>query len=74
MDILDKPIKAVTVKVVPLDTVGKPLGEAVDYQYLDLNEARDTNFGAKVPIVLTSRGSSAQEKYLSIVISAAAAR
>lgn len=48
----DKPIKAVTVKVVPLDTVGKPLGEAVDYQYLDLNEARDTNFGAKVPIVL----------------------
>ena len=30
--------------------------------------------GAKCPIVMTSRGSSAQEKYLSIVISAAAAR
>lgn len=30
--------------------------------------------GAKCPIVLTSRGSSAEEKYLSIVISAAAAR
>ena len=29
--------------------------------------------GAKCPIVLTSRGSSAQEKYLSIVVSAAAA-
>ena len=30
--------------------------------------------GAKCPIVLTSRGSSAEEKYLSIVISAAAAK
>ena len=30
--------------------------------------------GAKCPIVMTSRGSSAEEKYLSIVISAAAAR
>lgn len=30
--------------------------------------------GARCPIVLTSRGSSAEEKYLSIVISAAAAR
>ena len=30
--------------------------------------------GAKCPIVLTSRGSSAEEKYLSIVVSAAAAK
>lgn len=30
--------------------------------------------GAKVPIVLTSRGSSAEEKYLSLVLSASAAR
>lgn len=30
--------------------------------------------GAKVPIVLTSRGASAEEKYLSLVISAAAAK
>ena len=30
--------------------------------------------GARCPIVMTSRGSSAEEKYLSIVISAAAAR
>ena len=30
--------------------------------------------GAKVPIVLTSRGSSAEEKYLSLVLSAAAAK
>ena len=30
--------------------------------------------GAKCPIVLTSRGSSAEEKYLAIVVSAAAAK
>ena len=28
--------------------------------------------GAKVPVVLTSRGSSAEEKYLSLVLSSAA--
>lgn len=30
--------------------------------------------GAKCPIVMTSRGSSAEEKYLSIVLAAAAAQ
>lgn len=30
--------------------------------------------GARVPIVLTSRGSSAEEKYLSLVLSAAAVK
>lgn len=48
----DKSVKAATVRIVPLDTVGKPLGETVNYQYLDLNAARDTDFGQKVPVVL----------------------
>ena len=45
----DKSVKAATVRIVPLDTVGKPLGETVNYQYLDLNAARDTDFGQKGP-------------------------
>lgn len=48
----DKSVKAATVRIVPLDTVGKPLGETVNYQYLDLNAARNTDFGQKVPVVL----------------------
>ena len=45
-----KKIKAVKVKLFPLDTMGQPLGEAIDYQYLDLQLTRDGDFGAKTPI------------------------
>lgn len=51
-NISGKAIKAVTVAIVPLDTVGKPLGETVNYQYLDLNVVRDADFGQKIPIAL----------------------
>ena len=52
-NIQDKAIKAVTVKITPFDTVGKPLGGVVDYQYLDLAAAgRDTDFGQKTPVML----------------------
>lgn len=44
--------KAATVKIVPLDTVGKPLGNEVEHQYLDLNATRDMDFGQKSPILL----------------------
>lgn len=45
-------IKALTVRVFPLDTVGQPLGEPVEYQYLDLAERRDGEFGQKSPVPL----------------------
>lgn len=45
-------IKAATVSVIPFDTVGNPLGDAIRHQYLDLNVARDVNFGQKVVIAL----------------------
>lgn len=48
--IQDNPIKAATVRLSPLDTVGKPLGEAFDYQYLDLSVKRDADFGQKTLI------------------------
>ena len=47
-----KPIKAAMVCITPLDTVGKPIGDAVYYQYLDLQEARDAKFGQKTAISL----------------------
>ena len=51
-NIQDKAIKAATVKISPFDTVGKPLGGTVDYQYLDLAAGRDTDFGQKTPVML----------------------
>ncbi|MHC1720486.1 MAG: bifunctional enoyl-CoA hydratase/phosphate acetyltransferase [Clostridiaceae bacterium] len=57
--------------VVPNITAGNILGKCLVYSA----GAKMAGFivGAKVPIVLTSRGSTAEEKYLSLVISAAAA-
>lgn len=57
--LVDQKVKAVKVKIAPLDMVGKPLGETVDHLYLDLNASRDVEFGQKVPIPLpdaTTRG------------------
>ena len=48
--ISDQSIKAATVALVPLDTVGNPLGEPVSYQYLDLKVTRDAYWGNQDPI------------------------
>lgn len=58
--------------IVPNITVGNVLGKSLVYSA----NAKMAGFivGAKVPIVLTSRGSSAEEKYLSLVLSAAAVK
>lgn len=48
--ISDRPIKAATVELIPLDTVGHPLGEPVSYQYLDLEITRDAYWGSQDPI------------------------
>lgn len=49
-NISDQSIKAATVALVPLDTVGNPLGEPVSYQYLDLEVTRDAYWGSQDPI------------------------
>jgi phosphate butyryltransferase len=58
--------------IVPNITAGNMLGKALVYSA----GAKMAGFivGAKVPIVLTSRGSTAEEKYLSLVLSAAAVK
>lgn len=45
-------IKAISVQLMALDTIGKKLGDTVDYQYLDLHMGRDEETGQKVPILL----------------------
>ena len=49
-NISGKPIKAATVKLAPADTTGKPLGDEIQHQYLDLNAGRDADFGQKTPV------------------------
>ena len=51
-NIYNKTIKAVTVKVASMDTVGRTLGEETEYRYLDLNVKRNEFFGQQVPIVV----------------------
>lgn len=53
-NISGKNIKAVTVSIVPVDTLGQPLGENTVYQYLDFNAVRDAEFGQKTPVILPS--------------------
>lgn len=51
-NISKKAIKAAKVCISPLDTVGKPLGDTVYHQYLDLSAKRNEDFGQKVAITL----------------------
>ena len=67
-NINDKAIKAATVSIAPLDTIGKPLGEAVSYQYLDLNAGRDAEFGQKTPIAFPDASTRAFNVSVSEVI------
>lgn len=50
--ICHKPIKAATVSILPYDVAGNPLGNIVEYQYLDIKAARDSEFGQKTPVIL----------------------
>lgn len=67
-NISDRAVKAATVSIVPMDTVGKPLGETVNYQYLDLNAGRDAEFGQKSPVALPDAATRAFSASVSEVI------
>ena len=65
-----KVIKAVTVLLSPLDTVGQSLGEPVRHQYLDLSAGRDQEFGQQVPVFFpdaTTRGYAARVQEVAFV-------
>ncbi len=50
--LVNKPIKAVTVSIKPLDAAEKPLGTAVTQEYLDLSVKRGENFGQNTAVML----------------------
>lgn len=54
-NISPKTIKAVTVRLFPMNTAGQPLGDAVRYEYLDLSSARDADFGSKSAIPMPDK-------------------
>ena len=64
----EKDIKAVTVGVVPLDTAGRELSEAIVYNYLDLNVQRNAEFGQKKAISLPDSTARSFKAYVSEVI------
>ena len=49
----EKHIKAVKVAIFPMDSVNRPLGDTIVYDYLDLDIKRDEDFGQKNPIRLS---------------------
>lgn len=51
-NVQEKIIKALKVRVFPFSVTGHPLEPNVDFQYLDLNAVRDSEFGSKTAIVL----------------------
>lgn len=53
-NITNKAIKAVKIGITPFDTVGKPLDEESEHEYLDLNVQRDDEFGQKAPIIFAN--------------------
>lgn len=63
-NISSKTIKAATLSIKPLDTAGVSLGDAVCYQYLDLQVDRDIDFGQKTAIRLPN---SATRSFIVIV-------
>ena len=64
----DKVIKAVTVKILSYDTLGKPLKEETQYQYLDLFVKRDESFGEQVPIIVVNSQTRSYQIIVSQVI------
>lgn len=66
--IQDKVIKAVTVNILSYDTLGKPLKEETQYQYLDLFVKRDESFGEQVPIIVVNSQTRSYQIIVSQVI------
>lgn len=63
-----KMIKAATVSILPYDVAGNPLGDIVEYQYLDIKAARDSEFGQKTPVILPNASTRAYSVIVSEVI------
>lgn len=66
--ISSKTIKALTVRIIPLDTLGNALGEEIEYQYLDLSVNRNETFGTQNAISLPNNNTRAISVYVAGVV------
>ena len=66
--ISEKTIKAVKVKLNLFDTAGNPVGDSVEYSYLDLNAGRDAEFGQKSPIAVADAKSRSYQASVTEVV------
>ena len=66
--ISEKTIKAVKVRLNLFDTAGNPLGDSVEYSYLDLNAGRDAEFGQKSPIAVADAKSRSYQAAVTEVV------
>ncbi len=64
----DRPIKAIAVRVLPLDPAEKPLGETITHQFLDLRAERNAQVGQKEPITMPDATTRAFEAAVSSVV------
>ena len=63
-----KQIKALTIKIMPLDTIGNNLGNSIEYQYLDLSIKRDDVFGSTNAITLPNNTTRAIKVFITNVV------
>lgn len=61
-------IKAVTVKIIPMDSAGRVLGESVEHKFLDISAKRNDEFAQKEPVYLSDNSTRAFSVYVSEVI------
>lgn len=66
--ISNKVIKAVKVNLNLFDTAGKPIGNVVEYEYLDLDAHRDSEFGQKNPVITSEAKARSYEAAVSEVV------
>jgi hypothetical protein len=67
-NISDKAIKLVKVEIHCHDSIGRPIDEAIAYEYRDLHIMRGTNFGTQNPIKITNSATRALRKgYIPII-------
>ncbi len=69
-NINDKEIKAVTIEIKSFDIKNEPIGNTLEYQYLDIMASRDDEFGEQIAIPLEeNRARSIEVKILEVVFS-----
>ncbi len=67
-NICRKVIKAVTVKIIPMDSAGRDLGEKIEHKFLDISAKRNDEFAQKEPVYLSDNSTRAFSVYVSEVI------